>query len=74
MKGPFQEKTPGTRCLCHSKLQRSSGARALFLRREEAFLKKKQKRRIANAIMVLTIVAIAAAGVWFAGSVRGWWE
>ena len=36
-------------------------------------MKKKQKRRIANAVMIVIILALIAAGIAYAGSIRGWW-
>lgn len=35
-------------------------------------MKKKQKRQIANVVMILTVLVILITGVIFAGSLRGW--
>ena len=39
----------------------------------EAVMHRKLRRRIANAIMVIIIIGVIAAGIWFTGSVMDWW-
>ena len=34
---------------------------------------RKLRRRIANTIMVIIIIGVIAAGIWFTGSVMDWW-
>ena len=45
----------------------------IFLRIGRYGMKKRQKRRIANAVMVAIILAVIAAGIAFVGNLRGWW-
>lgn len=35
-------------------------------------MNRKQRKRAANAVMVVIIVLIATAGIYFVGQLRGW--
>lgn len=35
-------------------------------------MNRKQRKRAANAVMVVIIVLIAATGIYFVGQLRGW--